>query len=165
MQAGGRRALTWPRVRLGWMRWLVDLNRTTSSEDTLLFCLTFKPGSVQTRGPSLLPEHGLLSAFLPGWSHDSYLRLTAKIQSKKCEFPQEAKFSTSCKGSFAQDTPNEASLKYLTLVRDNDALCILLEKRILSRPVCWVFPIRVAKIQDGIVSELCSSPYCVRDFH
>ncbi len=67
-QAGGRCALSWPRVRPGWLRWLVDLKSTTGIKDNVLFLFTFKSGSVLNRRPSPLPEHGLfISVFLPGW--------------------------------------------------------------------------------------------------
>ncbi len=65
MQAVGRRALSWLRVIPDWMPWLVDLNMTTSFEDTLLFFFTFKSGSVPKRRPSPLPEHNLFRHCLP----------------------------------------------------------------------------------------------------
>ncbi len=60
-QAGGRCALSWPRVRPSWTRWLYDLSRKTGPEGTLLFFYTFNSGPVPNRRPSLLSELGLFS--------------------------------------------------------------------------------------------------------
>ncbi len=56
-QAGGRRALSWPRMGPSLVFWLVDLNRTTSLQDTVIL-FNFKPGSVPNTRPSPLPELG-----------------------------------------------------------------------------------------------------------
>ncbi len=55
-------ASRWPPCTVGpdLIRLLVDLSRTTSSEDTLLFNFTFKSGYVPNRRPSQFPETGLL---------------------------------------------------------------------------------------------------------
>ncbi len=60
-QAGSHRALSWPRVRLGWLHWLVNLIRTISSKDTVLFLLIFNSGSVPKRRPSPSPSFAFFS--------------------------------------------------------------------------------------------------------
>ncbi len=62
----GHRAQPWPRVRPGWMRWLVDLSRTASFEDTLCYSYSLL-NRVQYKidFPLLSPSTTLFSLRLP----------------------------------------------------------------------------------------------------
>ncbi len=60
-QVAGKRALSWPRVRYNWMRWLVNLNRITNLGDEALGYTFLNLVPFQIHVPPLYPSLAFFS--------------------------------------------------------------------------------------------------------